>query len=135
MKGSTPRVTSSIFMRPTPATTLSTVPTGGVIRPMALFMMNSTPKYTGSMPAALTTGISTGVMIRIVGVMSIAVPTAMTSSMMAISSSVWLPMKGSSSEIICAGMSATVISQAETMAAATRNMITAVVLAALTNTS
>ena len=31
MKGMTPRVTSSIFMRPTPATTLSTVPTGGVI--------------------------------------------------------------------------------------------------------
>ena len=52
MKGSTPRVTSSIFMRPTPATTLSTVPTGGVIRPIELLMMNSTPKYTGSMPAA-----------------------------------------------------------------------------------
>jgi hypothetical protein len=28
----------------TPATTFSTVPTGGVIRPIALFMMNSTPK-------------------------------------------------------------------------------------------
>ena len=44
MKGSTPRVTSSMRMRPTPATTFSTVPTGGVIKPMALFMMNSTPK-------------------------------------------------------------------------------------------
>ena len=28
----------------TPATTLSTVPTGGVIRPIELLMMNSTPK-------------------------------------------------------------------------------------------
>ncbi|MDT4889529.1 hypothetical protein FQZ97_1262340 [compost metagenome] len=44
MKGSTPRVTSSMRIFPTPATTFSTVPTGGVIRPMALFMMNSTPK-------------------------------------------------------------------------------------------
>ena len=49
---------------------------------MALLMMKSTPKYTGSMPAALTTGISTGVRIRMVGVMSMAVPTTMTSSMM-----------------------------------------------------
>ena len=44
MKGRTPRVTASIFILPTPATTLSTVPTGGVMRPMALFMMKSTPK-------------------------------------------------------------------------------------------
>ena len=102
---------------------------------MALFMMNSTPKYTGSMPAALTTGISTGVMIRMVGVMSIAVPTAITSTMMAMSSSVGLSMKGCSIATISAGICATVISQAETMAAATRNMITAVVLAALTKTS
>ena len=43
-QGSTPLVTSSIFMRPTPATTLSTVPTGGVISPIELLMMNSTPK-------------------------------------------------------------------------------------------
>src|SRR2546428_545381 len=56
MNGSMPRVTSSILMRPTPATVLSTVPTGGVIRPMALLMTNSTPKYTGSMPAALING-------------------------------------------------------------------------------
>ena len=102
---------------------------------MALFMMKSTPKYTGSMPAALTTGISTGVMIRIVGVMSIAVPTAMTSSMIAISSSVGLSMKGCSRPTSSAGICATVISQAETIAAATRNMITAVVLAAATKTS
>ena len=33
-----------IEMRATPQTTFSTVPTGGVTRPMALFMMNSTPK-------------------------------------------------------------------------------------------
>src|SRR5712691_11646500 len=134
MNGSMPRVTSSIFMRPTPATVLSTVPTGGVISPMALLMMNSTPKYTGSMPAALTTGISTGVRMRIVGVMSIAVPTAITSTMIAIISSVWLPMKGWSSAIICWGIWATVMSQDETSAAATRNMMTAVIFAALTNT-
>src|SRR4030095_6044041 len=83
------------------------------------------------MPAAFTIGISTGVRIRMVGVMSIAVPTIITSTMIAISSSVWLPMKGCSSAIILLGRSATVISQAETIAAATRNMITAVVLAAV----
>ncbi len=44
MKGRTPRVTSSMRMRPTPATTLSTVPTGGVTRPIELLMMNITPK-------------------------------------------------------------------------------------------
>ena len=70
-----------------------------------------------------------------VGVMSMAVPTAITSSMMAIMSSIGCSMSGRSSSISCLGMSATVISQALTMAAATRNMITAVVLAAFTNTA
>src|SRR6185295_4797032 len=110
MNGQTPLMICSMLIPVTPPTTLSTTPTGGVTRPMALLMMNSTPKYTGSMPAALTTGISTGVMIKMVGVMSIAVPTAITSTMIAISSSVGLPMNGSSSEIICAGMLATVMS-------------------------
>ncbi|MCY1380390.1 hypothetical protein D9M69_682070 [compost metagenome] len=67
--------------------------------------------------------------------MSIAVPTAITSSMMAIISRMGLSMKGRSSSTSCRGMSATVISHALTIAAATRNMITAVVLAALTNTA
>ena len=40
----TPLNESSSVILATPHTTLSTVPTGGVIRPMALFMMNSTPK-------------------------------------------------------------------------------------------
>ena len=44
MKGQTPRITSSMRMRATPATTLSTVPTGGVTSPIELLMMNSTPK-------------------------------------------------------------------------------------------
>ena len=87
------------------------------------------------MPAALTTGISTGVKIRIVGVMSIAVPTAITSTMMAISSSVWLPMNGCSSAIALLGMSATVISHADTIAPATRNITIAVVVAELTKTA
>ena len=43
-------------------------------------------------------------------------------------------MNGSSMETSCAGTLATVISQAETAAAATRNMTTAVVIAALTKT-
>src|SRR5207245_11303812 len=116
------------------ASGLSTFATGGVIRPMAVVMMNSTPKYTGSMPAALTTGISTGVRIRMVGVMSIAVPTAITSTMIAIISSIGLPMKGWSSAIISCGICATVMSQDETSAAATRNMMIEVILAALTNT-
>ena len=43
-KGSTPLITRVMLSRATPQTTFSTMPTGGVIRPMALFMMNSTPK-------------------------------------------------------------------------------------------
>ena len=42
--GLTPRMTSLIDTRATPQTTFSTMPTGGVSRPIALLMMNSTPK-------------------------------------------------------------------------------------------
>jgi hypothetical protein len=111
---------------------LSTVPTGGVTSPIELLMMNSTPKYTGSMPAAFTMGMSTGVRIRMVGVMSIAVPTTITSSMIAIISRIWLPMKGCSRPTTFEGRSATVMSHALTMAAAIRNITMALVLAALT---
>lgn len=134
MNGHTPLIRSSMEMRDTPATTLSTVPTGGVISPIELFTMNSTPKYTGSMPACLMTGIKMGVSTRMVGVMSIAVPTITTSSMMASSSKVGLSMRGLSNSTTASATSDTVISQAETSAAATRNMMTAVVLAAVTNT-
>jgi len=44
MNGMTPRVTSSMLILPTPATAFNTVPTGGVIKPMALLMIKSTPK-------------------------------------------------------------------------------------------
>ncbi len=86
---------------------------------MALFMMNSTPKYTGSMPALSTTGISTGVRISTVGVKSSAVPTMTISTIIISISSVLLPMKGSSIRVTSPGMSATVMSRALTMAAAT----------------
>ena len=59
----------------------------------------------------------------------------MTSTMIAISSSVWLPMQRLEQLDHLAGRSATVISQAETIAAATRNITTAVVLAAVRKTS
>ena len=42
--GITPRITRSIGTPATAQTTFSTVPTGGVRRPIALFMMKSTPK-------------------------------------------------------------------------------------------
>ena len=86
------------------------------------------------MPAALTIGISTGVRIRIVGVMSSAVPTITTRTCMAIMSSIGLSMNGFSSAVTCPGSSAIVMSQADTSAAATRNMTIAVVSAAVTNT-
>ena len=70
-----------------------------------------------------------------VGVMSIAVPTAMTISMIANISSVGLvEQRLQQRRSALAGRLATVISQALTIAAATRNMITAVVLAAATKT-
>src|SRR5947207_15270724 len=82
------------------------------------------------MPAASTTGISTGVRIRIVGVMSIAVPTIITSTMIITISMMGLPRNGSSMPTTLPGRSATVMSHAETMAAATRNITIAVVVAA-----
>jgi hypothetical protein len=94
MKGQTPLMTSSMLIRETPQTTFRTTPTGGVINPIALLMMNSTPKYTGSMPACLMIGIRIGVSIRIVGAMSSAVPTMTTRIMIASISSIWLPMNG-----------------------------------------
>ena len=44
MNGQTPLITSSMLIFETPQTTFSTTPTGGVIRPIALLMMNRTPK-------------------------------------------------------------------------------------------
>ncbi len=129
-KGSTPRKASSRLILATPQTTLSTVPTGGVIRPMALFMMNITPKYTGSMPALSTTGISTGVRISTVGVKSSAVPTITTMTIITAISRILLSMKGLSMFATSVGMLATVISQALTIAAATRNITIEVVLPA-----
>lgn len=97
---------------------------------MALLMMNGTAKPRNRVNASgLHHGVSTGVRMRMVG-MSIAVPTIITSRMMAISGSVWLPMKGSSMPMILLGRSATVMSQADTMAAATRKTSTALVRAA-----
>ena len=62
-----------------------------------------------------------------VGVMSIAVPTTMVTTIIANTSSLGLSSSGSSRSTSSAGRLATVIIQAETMAAATRNMTTAVV--------
>ena len=100
MNGQTPLMISSMLILETPQTTFSTTPTGGVIRPMALLMMNRTPKYTGSMPAVLMIGIRIGVRMRIVGVMSSAVPTMTTMTMIANISRVLLPMKGCSRSTI-----------------------------------
>src|SRR5205085_9386839 len=135
IKGQTPLITYSILIFETPQTTVSTTPTVGVISPIALLMMNRTPKYTGSIPAVLMIGIRIGVRIRIVGVISSAVPTITTTTMIANINSVLLPMKGLSKSTTCAEISETVISQDDTNAAATRNMTMLVVTAAETNTS
>ena len=55
-KGSMPRTSLVILMLPTPQTTYSTVPTGGVMTPMPRFRMNSRPKKYGSMPAWVIRG-------------------------------------------------------------------------------
>ena len=86
------------------------------------------------MPAVLMIGIRIGVRIRIVGVMSSAVPTITTMNMIANISSVWLPMKGFRRSTIWVEISDTVISQDDTSAAATRNITMLVVSAAETNT-
>src|SRR5258708_36600837 len=87
------------------------------------------------MPAVLMIGIRIGVRIRIVGVMSSAVPTMTTMIMIANINRVLLPMKGCSRATICVEISETVISQDDTSAAATRNITMLVVSAAETKTS
>ena len=82
------------------------------------------------MPACLSTGINTGVMISTVGVKSSAVPTISTMIISAKVSSILLPISGCTRSASCCGMFAVVISHAETPAADTKNMMTAVVSAA-----
>ena len=82
------------------------------------------------MPALMTKGMSTGVKINTVGVKSSAVPTTTTKIMRTTISNVLLPMSGSIMRATSAGMLATVINHALTMAAATKNMMTEVVLPA-----
>ncbi len=62
--------------------TNSTVPTGGVIRPMPRFTIIIMPKCTGSTPRVLTTGSRMGVRIRISGDMSIRQPSTSSSTLM-----------------------------------------------------
>ena len=64
------------------------------------------------------------------GVKSSAVPTSTISTMITNISRILLPMKGDSKLVTSVGMLATVMSQALTMAADTRNITTAVVLPA-----
>ncbi|MNC82790.1 hypothetical protein D3C75_1364430 [compost metagenome] len=64
-----------------------------------------------------------------------AVPTTITSTMIAAISRILLPMNGCSMSTTLDGRSATVINHALTMAAAIRNMTMALVLAADTNTA
>ena len=80
MKGNTPFTAVDIGTLATPHTTFSTVPTGGVIKPIEQLITNSRPKYVGSIPAILMTGIKRGTRIRIVGLKSITMPTQSTSN-------------------------------------------------------
>ncbi|MNE89083.1 hypothetical protein D3C80_1864640 [compost metagenome] len=68
------------------------------------------------------------------GIRSMAVPTASTTSMMVSSRSWGCSTSGSSRSLTIIGSSAMVISQDDTRAAATKNMITALVLPASRNT-
>src|SRR5436305_12973401 len=87
------------------------------------------------MPAVLMIGIRIGVRMSIVGVMSSAVPTMTTTTMIANISSVLLPMKGFRRSTTWVEISDTVISQDDTSAAATTNMTMLVVTAEETNTA
>jgi hypothetical protein len=54
--------------------TNNTVPTGGVKRPIPAFKIRTIPKWTGSIPKFVTTGRRIGVIIKIIGAMSIGAP-------------------------------------------------------------
>ncbi|MCY1377586.1 hypothetical protein D9M69_651690 [compost metagenome] len=55
----------------------------------------------GSMPACLTTGISTGVRIRTVGMKSSAVPTTTTNAIIMNISRILLSMNGFNNSVTC----------------------------------
>ena len=97
--------------------------------------MNTTPKYTTSMPAALTAGSRTGVNIIIVGVTSIDVPTSRTIPAITNIRRVGWAINGARIPVTIDGIFPTVISQEDTMAAAARNIITEEDLAADTKQS
>ena len=54
------RVTSQIDAFAIELATISTLATGGVCWPMPRLIVTIRPKWTGSMPTALTSGITTG---------------------------------------------------------------------------
>ena len=58
-------------------------------------MMNTTPKYTGSMSAALTMGMNTGVKINTMGMKSSTMPAKNTTTIMAVIST------SGRSEMVC----------------------------------
>ena len=66
-------------------------PTGGVTKPMARFTIMMMPKCTGSTPTAWARGSMTGVKIRMLGEVSIIMPsTSKIRFMSSRSSSLWL---------------------------------------------
>lgn len=74
IKGIRGFITSVTLTLATPLPTKSKVPTGGVHTPIQRFSTNTIPKWTGSIPSAVTTGRKIGVNINTAGDMSMNVP-------------------------------------------------------------
>ena len=74
MNGSVPRNTSPMRERETEAVTNSTVPTGGVSRPIMSAMIVITPSVMGSTPYVFAIGTRIGTISTRIAVASITVP-------------------------------------------------------------
>ena len=70
------------------AATKRFIPTGGVTKPIARLTTIRTPKWTGSMPAIVTTGKNIGVIIKIEAPVSISIPITSKMALMTTSSSI-----------------------------------------------
>ena len=114
----------SMLILPALHATFNTVPTGGVKSPRTVIRINTSPKYTGSIPAAVTAGNKTGVRIIMVGVTSMDVPTRRTITQMISINKIGCAINGARIPVTIDGIFATVISQEETIAAAARNIMT-----------
>ena len=65
-----------------PAVMKSSMPKGGVVRPIIMLMTMTTPKWTRSMPSALISGSTIGMKTSVIAIVSMNMPRARNTKFM-----------------------------------------------------